>query len=401
MLRKSFSDAVRHPTSYVFLFVVIAGLVMAAARARPPLTPTELAFVLALSTVYCFVGTVIFLMVLTSTSPAARVLYLAFQIGLGTLILYLSRGNGWLLMLPLASHSVALFSPSEAVIPCILVALAIAWNTSRWMPDWIPFLQSALVFGSAVFFAAVFTNISIRDTRRREQIERLAAELEAANQALHTYAARVEELAALQERNRLAREIHDGLGHYLTAINVQAKVVETLIEQDAAEARRALSRMQAMILEALADVRRSVAALRSDPALEKSLPEAIQPLLEECRAAGLVTEFSQTGEASRLPAVIELTLYRAVQEGLTNTRKHAQAQRVIVEISYLETGIVLHIQDDGAGSEASPEFPRPEKGSFGLFGLRERVLLLGGQMHVRTAPGQGFTLEIDIPYEKP
>jgi signal transduction histidine kinase len=159
--------------------------------------------------------------------------------------------------------------------------------------------------------------------------------------------------------------------------------------------------MQAMILEALADVRRSVAALRSDPALEKSLPEAIQPLLEECRAAGLVTEFSQTGEASRLPAVIELTLYRAVQEGLTNTRKHAQAQRVIVEISYLETGIVLHIQDDGAGSEASPEFPRPEKGSFGLFGLRERVLLLGGQMHVRTAPGQGFTLEIDIPYEKP
>ena len=177
-------------------------------RGTPPLTAIQLFWIVVLSLIYIFIGTVIFINVLYSNSPTYKIIYLAIQIPLGMLILYLERGNGWVIMLPLASHSVALFSSREAVIPCVIITLGIAWNTSQLIPNWINFLQSVVVFGSALFFTAVFTDISIRDTRRREEIERLAVKLEEANRSLRDYAAKVEELAAAQERNRLAREIH-------------------------------------------------------------------------------------------------------------------------------------------------------------------------------------------------
>jgi signal transduction histidine kinase len=396
---KNFRLALKHPTSWVFLFVLAAGLVMAFARADPPLNRAETAGILLLSAIYLFLGTVVFIGVLQSGSPGSKILYLVIQICLGMVILYLSRGNGWLLMLPLASHSVALFSPREAVLPCIVIALGIAWNTSQTLSNWVPFLQSAIVFGSAVFFAAVFTDISIRDARRREEIERLAAQLAEANRALRDYTAKAEEMAALQERNRLAREIHDGLGHYLTAMNLQANLATALIEVDPERARQALVRLQAMLLEALADVRRSVAALRSEPVLGVDLLAALEVLVKESCSAGLAVEFAVNGEARSLPAASELTLYRAVQEGLTNVRKHAQASQVNVQLDYLPQRVGLSIRDNGAGSALGMGDLDLLKSSFGLFGLRERVRLLGGEMHIQTNPGNGFLLEINLPVE--
>jgi signal transduction histidine kinase len=397
MIRKAFLIALRHPTSWVFLFCLAAGLVMSIARAEPALSTRELAALIILSLVYLFVGTVIFILVLTSGTPAQKMIYLVFQIGLGLLILHLGRGNGWLVMLPLASHSVALFSPREAVIPCVIITLGIAWETSRMLPNWIPLLQSAVVFGSAVFFAAVFTDISIRDTRRKEEIERLAARLEEANRQLKEYAVKVEELSISQERNRLAREIHDGLGHYLTALNVQANLAGALIEKDPAQAALVLEKMQFMIREALADVRRSVAALRSEDLLGKNLLDALGLLLDENRAAGLAIDLVVNGEFRRLPVPVELTLYRAVQEGLTNIRKHAQAERAIVLLDYRPAEVGLRIQDDGVGSALEIAQLDTLKSNFGLFGLRERVQLSGGSLIIQTAPNQGFCLEIELP----
>jgi signal transduction histidine kinase len=400
MLRKDFTIALHHPTSWIFLFVLVAGLVMAYARAEPPLSNVELFELLLLSLVYLFVGTVVFIYVLSSGSPGYKILYLAFQISLGMVILYLGRGNGWLIMLPLASHSVALFAPREAILPCVLITLGIAWDTSQMLSNWIPFLQSALVFGSAVIFAAVFTNISIRDTRRKEEIERLAAQLEEANHALKEYSEKAQELAVAQERNRLAREIHDGLGHFLTAMNVQLNIAITLFERDPQGAQQVITRVQAILQNAMADVRRSVAALRSEPLLGKDLIEAINELVDESRAHGLVTEFIVHGEVKNIPPVCELTLYRTVQEGLTNVKKHAQAQQVIVQLEFQPEKITLSIQDDGIGSTLNLEEVDKLKNSFGLFGLRERIQFLGGKMSLQTAPQQGFRLEILIPMEQ-
>ena len=397
MTREPFRTAFRHPTSWVFFGTTAAGLVMALARADPPLSGPELAILLALSFIYLFVGTVVFMAVLGPHKPAYKIAYLAFQIALGTLILYLSRGNGWLLMLPLASHSVALFTPPLAAIPCVIITLSVAWNTSLLIPSWLPFLQSMVVFGSAILFAAVFTEISIRDARRREEIEQLNLQLEAANRRLQEYSLQVEELSASQERSRLARDIHDGLGHYLTAMAVQARVVASLLEQDPGRAAEALTRVQDMIQEALAEVRQSVAALRSEQALEKGLPVALEPLLEESRAAGLAAGLKIYGKPHALIPVQELTLYRAVQEGLTNARKHASATRVVVQLEYWPQEVILQVQDDGAGCELSANDLDSLKRSFGLFGLRERAQLLHGSLAIETAPGKGFRLEVRLP----
>ena len=207
----------------------------------------------------------------------------------------------------------------------------------------------------------------------------------------------MEELTAVQERNRRAREIHDGLGHYLTAMNMQVEVVSTLLDQDAELARNALSRMQAMIQEALADVRRSVAALRSEPLQGDNLPKALEALIDKDRNTGLVIELFVNGEVRPLAAALDLTLYRAVQEGLTNVRKHAQARRVNIMLNYRPKQVEVHIQDDGIGSTLDLGQIDQLKSSFGLFGLRERVQLLGGCMNIQTAPQRGFCLEVIVP----
>jgi signal transduction histidine kinase len=397
MYRQLLQTAIHHPTSWVFFGVTAAGLVMALTRADPPLNGQEVAILLALSFIYLFVGTVVFNAVLGPHKPVYKIAYLTFQIALGTLILYLSRGNGWLLMLPLASHSVALFSPGLAVIPCVIITLSVAWNTSLLIPSWLPFLQSMAVFGSAILFAAVFTEISIRDSRRREEIELLNRQLEEANRRLQEYSLQVEEFSASQERTRLARDIHDGLGHYLTAMAVQARVVASLLEQDPGRAGEALTRVQEMIQEALAELRKAVATLRSEQALEKGLPDALEPLLEESRAAGLVAGLKIYGKPYALTPIQELTLYRAVQEGLTNACKHANARRVDVQLEYCPQEVILQVQDDGAGCELSAKDLDSLKRSFGLFGLRERAQLLHGSLAIETAPGKGFRLEVRLP----
>jgi signal transduction histidine kinase len=218
----------------------------------------------------------------------------------------------------------------------------------------------------------------------------LYVELSVANRKLHEYAVKVEELATLQERNRLARDIHDGLGHYLTALNMQIKAAQAIIDQDRPRAIEALTKAQNLAEEALSDVRNSVATLRGEPSLSQPLPEAIESLLIECRADGLVADLKISGNYRLLASEADLTLYRAAQEALTNVRKHALASRVDVTIIYDVDRVCLTVCDNGIGADKL-------EGGFGLLGLRERVQLLHGQVSVRTAIRQGFCIEVEMP----
>ena len=191
----------------------------------------------------------------------------------------------------------------------------------------------------------------------------------------------------------MAREIHDSLGHYLTAINIQIKAAQALVGQDPAQVKEALSNAQDLSQEALSDVRRSISALRSDPSTSRPLPETLAALLDETRSAGLEAALDVQGAPSPLPPQVDFTLYRVAQEGLTNVRKHAHASRVEVCLSYSERSVGLVVRDNGSGSTPEAE----EEGGFGLTGLQERVDLLGGTLKVDTAPGQGFTLAVELP----
>src|SRR5262249_1335404 len=158
----------------------------------------------------------------------------------------------------------------------------------------------------------------------------------------------VEELAATRERNRLARDIHDGLGHYLTVVNVQIGAARTVLDQDRQRALEHLSKAQALTQEGLAEVRHSVATLRASPSESRPLPQALTKLVEQWKAAGLSANFSVTGPVRPLSPQTNLTLYRTAQEALTNAAKHAQARTVDVTLDYRDNQKThLSVRDDG------------------------------------------------------
>jgi len=319
-------------------------------------------------------------------------LYFAVQLPLTAAILYLSRLSGFmsLIIFPLASNALELLPRRQAVVIwMILFATFVAINAALY--GWLSALSNSPAVAAGILFVSVFTYFALSEREARAEVERLAAELRAANQKLREYAAQVEELATAKERNRLAREIHDSLGHYLTVINVQLEAAELLVPADPERAKAALGKAQSLAQEGLADVRRSVAALRADPVSGRPLPEAVADLVEESQAAGIVTKLAVRGQARPLPPQAELTLYRVTQEALTNVRKHARASRADLTLDYAATDrVCLVIVDNGIGAAETG-------GGFGLLGLRERVQLVGGQFVVHSSPGEGFSVDVQVP----
>ncbi|MBN1487772.1 MAG: sensor histidine kinase [Anaerolineae bacterium] len=320
--------------------------------------------------------------------------YFVIQIPLALVIFYLSGGAGFSSLLPLVlvSHAVAIVPRPFVIGVGTVVTLGVTliiWNGSE-LDVALPGIFSVL---AGVIFVAGFTQIATSEEEARKQVESLVVELEQANHKLREYAVQVEELATTEERNRVAREIHDGLGHYLTALNIQLEAAKAVLDIDPERGYDALDKAQQLAQEALADVRRSVSALRAAPTGEKPLRELLTELVAQNYASGIVTELFVSGMPRSLPPNVELTLYRVTQEALTNIRKHSRATKAIVHLDYTKRGhnIQLQIVDNGFGNASVPEE------GFGLVGLSERIQHLGGQMEIETSPGEGFCLTVDVP----
>ncbi|MEZ4670314.1 MAG: GAF domain-containing sensor histidine kinase [Anaerolineae bacterium] len=206
------------------------------------------------------------------------------------------------------------------------------------------------------------------------------------------------ELGATEERNRLAREIHDTLAQGLTAIALQLETADALLESQTT-----IDRVRQYVTEALRltranldEARRSVMDLRAAPLEGRPLDEALRLLVNEWAARRKVAvKFDLVGSLRPLPVRIEIGVYRIVQEGLTNIGKHAQARTVTVQLTVLPDQLQLLISDDGRGFDT--EQAKPER--YGIVGMNERARLLGGSLEVSSAPGEGTQLEIFIPVE--
>lgn len=380
-----------HSTDWAFVVTVAAAL--GSNLLTAPFSWPQAGTVLALGALYTLVGRWGFEICAQRKRPGWGVLYFAIQISLAAVITYTGRAGGFLLLLvfPLVSQAQTLFSGRGVLAVAAFIILASAGTVRALGASWNVIGTMTLTLSAGMVFVYAFTQATLREQQARAEVERLAADLRAANDRLREYALQAEELATAKERNRLAREIHDSLGHYLTVVNVQLEAAQAVMETDPARAHAALSKAQSLTQEGLMDVRRSVAALRAAPTEHRPLPEAIRILVDECRAAGVVAQLTVSGGPRPLPAQAELTLYRAAQEALTNIRKHAHASRADLTLDYGANGNVrLTARDNGVGS-AAPD------GGFGLLGLRERVQLLGGVVNVSTAPGEGFRLEVEVP----
>ena len=371
-----------------FVIVVCASYASAATAmiyARRPLPAWEIAVFIAGGAAYLIVGTYGFAICRRSKSLRSAIAYFVVQLLLAAALIRLrgSAGELSLILLPLAGQSALILPPRWMIPTCALIYVTLVMPLllhSRWVDA----IAVALVYGTGIVFVVVFTRVAASEREAR-------TELGTANQLLREHASQVEELAITKERNRLAREIHDSLGHYLTVVNVQIGAAQAILAQDHPRALDHLNKAQTLTQEGLAEVRRSVAALRASPTESRPLPEALAKLAEQWKAAGSRVVFTVIGRIRPLTPQADLTLYRAAQEALTNVGKHAHAARVNLTLEYRDDSSVrLRIEDDGVGSDDS-------KGGFGLLGVRERVQLLNGNVSVQTEVGKGFALELELP----
>ena len=315
------------------------------------------------------------------------------------------------------SPSLAVFVPLlgfwyfGSLVAYVLAVLACVDYTIHhliYTPDWLSNpteIHYDVIFVLTLALTLAIVRMLMREKASRARSEQLLAalqeahqQLEEAHQQLRNHAEQVEELAATKERNRLARDIHDSLGHYLTIINVQLEKALAFQESKPREAEQAMRDAKRLASEALQDVRRSVSTLRATQQTFTFIP-TVTTLVERLRNPQLAVELSIAGSEDGYSKQALLALYRAVQEGLTNTQKHAGANRVLVEILFGRSEATLRLRDNGRGFE--PErlaaLQPGREGSYGLQGVRERLELAGGSLQLESKPGEGTCLVATIP----
>ncbi|NGO45601.1 sensor histidine kinase [Streptomyces ureilyticus] len=214
-----------------------------------------------------------------------------------------------------------------------------------------------------------------------------------ARRELEAYAAQVAELSAAAERNRLARDIHDSLGHHLTAMSVQLEMASDFRDLDPDAAQRALKEARQSVRLALGDVRQSVRALRGETA-HPTLAAALAGLAPSGAASPRVT-VEVSGDEDGYGTAELTALYRAAQEGVTNARRHARATRVSVTVRLAEDAARLEVTDDGRGFARDATVT-----GFGLLGMRERVQLVAGSVDIDSGPDAGTRLTVTVPRGK-
>jgi signal transduction histidine kinase len=320
---------------------------------------------------------------------------------LGVFALQMLTGSVWafgLYAIPFA-NGVFLFgfgwgiAYAAAILPFIFV------NYLVLLADLYPGREGAAVQASlltvfwvpvVVFVVGVCAAI-VEAVRRREEARGLLAELKAAHAELEIQAERSRELAISGERARMAREVHDSVGHHLTAIHLQLQNAERFRERDPERSWVKVGEAKELALSSLSEVRRSVRALRPPALAERSGPGALAALARSFDGAGPEVRFVVEGEERRLPEHAELVLYRAMQEGLTNAVRHSGARNVLATLTFGDEGVRLVVADDGGGTNGTP----PE-GGFGLAGLGERVKDLGGSLSAGDRSEGGFAFEVEL-----
>jgi signal transduction histidine kinase len=250
-----------------------------------------------------------------------------------------------------------------------------------------------LVFTPVLFGIAWLAGYALRErAAQAEEAEERASLAERERES----AARV---AVAEERARIARELHDIVAHAVSVMVLQVGAVRHRLPEELAADRDALRDVEAAGRAALGEMRRLLGAMRDEGREPELAPQpgldGLDGLLERVRRAGLAVDLRVEGDAVPLPAALDLSAYRIVQEGLTNALKHAGAEHAHVTLCYEPAGLRLEVRDDGAGvAAAAGDGP-----GHGLVGVRERVKIYGGEVSAGPAPGGGFLLSARLPLE--
>ena len=206
------------------------------------------------------------------------------------------------------------------------------------------------------------------------------------------------DLAVLEERNRMAREIHDTLAQGFTGIVIQLEAGEQAMERDADELRGHVAMAKSLARECLAEARRSVWNLLPESLEQNPLDVIIQTEVERFAATSKAdASFTLLGMRRQLPAVAQAALMRICQESLSNIGKYASANAVDVTLDFALDTVTLTVADDGVGFDPDAVRIEEGRGGFGIIGMRQRARLLRGDVTITSAPGEGAKVEARIP----
>jgi signal transduction histidine kinase len=275
----------------------------------------------------------------------------------------------------------SLLDPRQAAI-AIAAVLVAGWAVMLRAPG-IPWTEMLWI---SFPLLGVFT-LSTASARRTEQVRRAEERAQRSEEEARS--------AAAEERNRITRELHDVLAHSVSVMTVQASAVRRLLTPEQEREREALMTVEETGRQALAEMRRMLGIMRSDHEVAALAPQpglgTLPELVEQVRQSGLPVELSVEGRPVTLPAGVDLSAYRIVQEALTNALKHAGPAHAWVSVRYAGDDVEIEVENDGASDGAG------DGAGHGLVGMRERAALCGGELHSGPRPGGGFKISARLP----
>jgi signal transduction histidine kinase len=272
---------------------------------------------------------------------------------------------------------------------CVLLAFPFFVNTVS------PYSGEEPGFANVLLLFVVVGALALGDSRRERG--RVIAERDETRRAMQDT---LEDRAAMGERARIARDLHDIVAHHVSAIAVEAETARLTTKRLPKEGREHFEAIGRTARDALDEMRRLLGVLRADAnGGGERVPQPglaqLDELIDTARAAGSTVRLTMSGDVAPLPPGIDLCAYRIVQEALTNARRHAPGATVDVEIAYGADSLRVTVRDDGPGSDGA------ELDGHGLVGMRERATIAGGTLRAGTAEDGGFAIEAELPLPVP
>jgi signal transduction histidine kinase len=260
------------------------------------------------------------------------------------------------------------------------------------------YLMENIISVSFIVYGAIVGDLirkllAARETMN-EQYEQLNVSHGAVTEAhkqLQLYSKQVEELTTIHERNRIAREIHDTVGHKMTALLVQLELGRELLKLDAGRAEETIAVCEGLARDALQEIRFSVRTLRHEEGEQLTLIQSIRKLLEDFyKTAGIETVFELKGDPAVIPVSLQPTIIRTIQESLTNAKRHGGASSFLLDIKCSGDQVMMLLRDNGKGV-------RVIEPGFGLINMKERIEEHGGTVLFESEEGEGFKLKVRFP----
>lgn len=328
-------------------------------------------------------------------TPRVFPAYTLIQGGLAFAICWLAglEAMTFTLFMALIGESVGMFGLTRRAILASTFFLTLTMLSLNQITNLVAAGWSLLGIIPILALTLIYTILYKRQAEAREQAQTLAAELETANRQLTEYAAQVEDLTIAAERERMARELHDTLSQGLAGLILQLEAADAQLgRQNPEKARQIIAQSMQKARESLTEARNAISNLRENHLGE--LEDSLRREIDRFQAAtGLPCVFHADSTPQHLPDSVKETILRTVSESLTNIARHARASEAAVTLTVKEQTLTLAIQDNGNGFDPQT-IP---SGHYGLLGIRERIRLIGGQLTLDSAPGEGTILTIEIP----